>query len=201
MDRLFSEGPMRSGVEGSRKESATAIQQMSSNSSAAAGLDIMLFVTSFVRPLNEKAGNAISQKAPEQLFHAAAIKLGVVPNTGFDPVIAATEGEFTYNVYASASNNELSNELAMTSNIMGVVQTAYGPNANYKPLIDKLLELAGHDPDSIIPQPQQQGLMQDPAQTDPGGVDPGSQPNIQPRARFQGGGAMQEGSGGTATPA
>jgi len=199
MDRLFSEGPLRSGVEGRRKESATAIQQMSSNSSAASGLDTMLFMTTFVKPLNEKLGNAIAQRAGEHLFIAAAIQMGVNPQSGIDPVLVATQGDFTYNVYASALQSELSNELGMTSNIMGVVQTAYGPNANYKPLIDKLLELAGHDPDSIIPNPQQQGLMQDPTQADKGGVEPGGNPHIQPREAFQGGSAMQADAGGQAT--
>jgi len=195
MDRLFSEGPMRAGVEGRRKESATAIQQMTSNASAATGLDTLLFMTTFVRPLNEKLGNAIAQKAPEELFHAAANELQVNPQSGIDPVLAATEGDFIYNVYASAAQNDLANALANASNITGLIQTLYGPNANYKPFVDELIELAGHDPDAIIPNPVLDGFMANQAQQDMGGVEPGGSPSIMPRAQFQGGGAMGAGSG------
>lgn len=194
MDRMFSEGPLRSGVEGSRKESATAIMAMSSNSSAATGLDTFIFRTSLVKPLNEKLGNAIAQKAPEEIFEAAAMQLNFDPNSRLDPTLLATEGDFIYNVYSSASNDELSQVMSMNSNIMGLIQTVYGPNANYKPLVDEILEIAGHDPDSIIPNPMSQGLAGDPALGDPGGREPGGKPSIQPRAQFSGGG-MPQGSG------
>lgn len=193
LDRLFSEGPMRMGQEGRRKESATAIQQMSSNSSAATGLDTTVFALSFVKPLNEKLGEAIAQKAPEAFFIRAADELGVDPNH-MDPTLAATQGVFKYNVYASAAMNDLQNKLSLNSNIMGMIQTTYGPNANYRPFVADVVELAGYDPDEIIPNPMVQGLP-DVAQQDPGGVEPGGKPSIMPRMQFMGGGGMPQGSG------
>jgi len=192
MDRLFSEGPMRQGVSGPRKESATAIQAMSQNASANTGLDTTMFMTSCIRPLHEKLGNAIAQKAPEEIFQMAAKEMDVM--AGIDPYLSAVQGEFTYNVYATSMQNDVQNELANVSNMTGLLMTLYGKNANYKPLVDKLMEAAGYDPDSIIPNPMNIGLP-DPTQSDMGGVDSQGTPSIQPRAQFQGGGAMGAGSG------
>jgi len=192
LDRLLSEGPLRQGVEGKRKESATAMQMMGNNASASTGLDATMLMESCIKPLNIKLGNAIAQKAHEDLFQAAAADIGVKEN--FDPYISAVEGDFVYNVFATSSQNELANALANSSNLMGVIQTTYGAQANYKPLIDKVLEIAGYDPDSIIPNPLAM-QMNNPAQVDAGGVDPQGTPSIQPRAQFQGGGAMGAGSG------
>ena len=175
-----------------RKESATAIQMMSSNASANTGLDVMMFNASAMKPLHEKLGNAITQKAPDQIFQLAATEMGV--SREIDPFIAATQGDFDYNVFASSEQNDVANTLSTISNIAGLIQTIYGPNANFKPMIDSLLEKAGYDPDSIIPNPMQQG-MPNMAALDPGGVQPGGSPSIQPRAQFQGGGAMGAGSG------
>jgi len=186
LDKLLSEGALRQGVEGKRKESATAIQMMSSNASAATGLDSTMLMTSAIKPLHEKIGNAITQKAPEELFVAAAADKGV--SAGFDPYLAATQGDFTYNVFSSSSQNELANALTNASNLMGMIQTTYGPNANYKPLVDSVLEVAGYDPDSIIPNPAHQGAMVNPAQQDMGGVDPANNPSVSPRAAMLGGG-------------
>jgi hypothetical protein len=192
LDRLFSEGALRAGVEGKRKESATAIQQMSANASANTGLDTAMFMVTFVRPLHEKLGNAIDQKIPEEIYQAAGRDMQLSPN--LDPYLLATEGDFVYNVYASATQNELTNIISNNSNIMGIIQTAYGPNANYKPFVDDIVEMAGYDPETIIPSPQQQGAVPDPSIADAGGVDPGAAPSIQPRAQFQGG-QMGAGSG------
>jgi len=186
LDKLLSEGPLRQGVAGVRKESATAIQMMSSNSSAATGLDSTMLMTSAIKPLHEKLGNAIAQKAPDELYHAAAADIGVSEN--IDPVHAATSGDFIYNVFASSTQNELANEISNASNLMGLIQTTYGPNANYKPLVDKVLEVAGYDPDSIIPNPLHQGDMQNPASQDMGGVQPDGKPSVSPRAAMLGGG-------------
>jgi len=192
MDRLFSEGPMRMGQSGKRKESATAIQQMSQNASANTGLDTTLLMLSAIRPFHEKLGHAISQKAPESLYHLAAREIGVSPN--IDPYLAAVQGEFIYNVYATSMQNDVANELANVSNIIGLLMSTYGPQANYKPLADKLLETAGYDPDMIVPNPMQTGMANQ-AAMDAGGVDPQGKSSIQPRAQFQGGGAMASGSG------
>jgi len=194
MDSYFSEGPMRQGQPGVRKESATAIQAMSQNSSANSGLDATMFMVSFVRPLHEKLGYAIEQKAPAFLYALAARELGVVEN--IDPHVEAIRGKFKYNVFANAGQAEIANALSNTANIVGIIAQSYGKNANYKPMFDKLLETAGYDPDSIIPNPMQTG-MPNLAATDMGGVDPQQGQNIQPRAAFQGGGSgMAEGGGG-----
>jgi len=198
MDRLFSEGPMRQGVEGKRKESATAIQMMASNASASTGLDTVMFMASALKDIHFKLGNAIAQKAPEEVFKMAADSLGI-DTSRIDPYLAAVSGDFIYNAFASATQNDIAKALANTSNIMGIVQTAYGPNANYRPMLADLLEVAGYDPDVIIPSQQalQQGMPNTPEQ-DMGGVQPDPQP-IQPRSAFQGGAAMAEGGGGTAS--
>jgi len=192
LDKLLSEGPLRQGASGVRKESATAMQMMGNNASAATGLDATMLMTSAILPLNEKLGNAIAQHAPEELFTGAAADIGVKSN--LDPYLSAVQGDFKYNVFSSSSQNELANTLANSSNLMGIIQTTYGSQANYKPLIDKVLEVAGYDPDSIIPNPMAQ-QMTSPAQADMGGIDPQGKPSIQPRAQFQGGGAMGAGSG------
>ena len=118
--------------------------------------------------------------------------MGVSPQ--LDPFLAATQGEFDYNVFASSEQNDIANSLSNISNIAGLIQTIYGPNANFKPMIDTLVEKAGYDPDLIIPNPMEQN-MPNMAQMDMGGVEAGGQPSIQPRAQFQGGGAMGAGSG------
>lgn len=193
MDRLFSEGPLRSGVEGRRKESATAIQMMTSNASAATGLDTDLFRITFVEPLNRKIAAGIKQLAPDEVFYAAAAEL-LVDTDRYDPVYEATKGQFKINVFASATQTEFAAQLSNISNTLGVLQTLYGPNANYKPLIDPLIELLGHDPDSIVPNPLDHGVP-DMSQLDMGGVEPQGTPSIMPRAQFLGGGGMPEGSG------
>lgn len=192
MDRLFSEGPLRAGVEGRRKESATAIQMMTSNASAATGLDTDLFRITFVEPLNRKLMAAIKQTAPDEVFIAAASDLMVSDKT--DPVYEATNGQFDINVFASSAQAEFAAKLSNISNVIGMIQTTYGPNANYKPLVDQVVELLGLDPDAIIPDPVEQQLPNQ-AALDMGGVMPQGTPSIMPRAQFLGGGGMPEGSG------
>ena len=191
MDRLFSEGPLRSGVEGRRKESATAVQELSSNASAQSGLNTVVFNATFVQPLNEKLAAGIRQMAPDEIFTAAASDLMIHGN--IDPTEEATRGQIKLNVFAGSDQNEFATQLSNVSNVLGMIQTLYGPQANYKPLVDKVVGLLGLDPDSIIPDPFQ---MNQPnvAALDQGGVNPQGAPSVQPRAQFQGG-AMPEGSG------
>jgi len=192
MDRLFGEGNWRFGQPMRRKESATAIQLMNQNASALVGLNTFVFARSFVIPLNEKLSQLIRQRAPDEVFLAAAHFLGIDE----DPDIildAVSSGKFKINVFAGSQQQEFATVFSNVSNMIGLIQTLYGPNANYRPLIEKAIEALGFDPDQIIPHVDQR--MPNVAAQDLGGVEPQGQPTIVPRAAFLGGSAMPENSG------
>lgn len=190
MDRLVSEGPARAGSPTQRKETATQAQIMAAGASAAVNLDLTIFASSWAEQVVRRIAILSTQAAPAELFDAAAKSLGMDP-TVIDALGEASKGNFVYNVYSGSEQSDLNNAISNATNIIAIVQQVYGPNANYFPLMQKLLATGGFDPATIIPDPHAamsgQPSPPNPGFADFGGMQPGSQPNVQPRAAVQGG--------------
>ena len=164
MDQLIGESAMRLGAPGPRKETATTARIMASNAEYMTGLDVTVFGLTAIKPIIRKLAKLIKQNAPEELFAAVAEHLEI---QAVDPYREAL-GKFKLMIGSGAMQSQRDAVMANVSNLVALVQSTYGPNANYKPLVGKVLETQGFKVDEVIPDPNEQ---QHPAFGDLGGVE------------------------------
>lgn len=164
MDQLIGESAMRLGAPGPRKETATTARIMASNAEYMTGLDVTVFGLTAIKPIIKKLSRLIKQNAPEEIFSAVANHLEISADDPFRDSM----GKFKIMIGSGAMQSQRDAVMSNVSNLVALVQSTYGPNANYKPLVSKVLETQGFKVDEIIPDPNEQ---QHPAFGDLGGVE------------------------------
>lgn len=185
METLVAESPQRLGATGQRKETATVAKITQGNASQFLSLDLSVFSMTYAIPVMKKLIKMIRVAAPPIIFERAAEDLGIDVE---DAYLEALRGDYRISVGSGAHQAARDLAISNASNIAAIVQSVYGPNANYNPIMKPMLEENGLNPDDIIPQ--QRGGQVDPnspAFTDLGGVEGTDRLQVQPNVQLTGG--------------
>jgi len=182
-EQLVSESAQRSGGASARKETATVAKISAANTNAATSLDTGVFGLTFPKPAVEKIIKMIRQAAPPELFYAAAADAMIQVA---DPYTEALTGSYKVKVGNGVQQAARDIEISQASNTAAVVQSVYGENANFYPIMAPMLEALGLNPSEIIQDPTAQQQNQQ-IQADAGGVDGQQQIPPQQVAAVQGG--------------
>lgn len=194
MDRLVAESAQRSGGGSNKKETATEVKISSANAAATSSLDVTILNETFGNRFATVLVKMIRQAADPAIFYAAAEDLGITDVV--DPYEEALKGEFLISVGAGAMQAARDTAISNAANTIALIQSAYGPNANYQPLFKAALEMQGYNIDEIIPNPQGQMSPEEPAFNDLGGVSGEDNLTVQPNVQLSGGqfGASPQGN-------
>jgi hypothetical protein len=187
-EQLVSESAQRSGGSSQRKETATVAKITAANANTAVSLDTGVFGMTFAKRAVKKIIRMIRLAAPPELFEAAAEDAMV---DVADPYSEALLGTFKITVGNGVQQSARDMEISQASNTAAIIQSVYGPQANYYPILAPMLEAMGLNPSEIIQDPAAQQQNQQ-VQQDAGGV--GGQSQIPPQQVS----AVQGGQFGTA---
>jgi len=182
-EQLVSESAQRVGGSSSRKETATVAKIAAANSNTATSLDTGVFGLTFPKPAIKKIIRMIRQAAPVALFEAAAADAMIEVA---DPYTEALTGSYSVTVRNGVQQSARDIQISQASNTAAIVQSVYGPQANFFPIIAPMLEALGLNPSEIIQDPTAQQQNQQ-IQQDAGGVGGQSQIPPQQNAAVQGG--------------
>ena len=190
MESLVAESPQRMGQTGKASESATKTKLNASNSATALGLDSQVFSLSGPVDIAEKLLRMVRQAADPSIFFLAAnyLKLAVE-----DPYAEALTGDFRITVGAGASQAVKDLAISNAVNMAATLQSIYGPQANYFPIMAPMLEANGFKAEDIIQDPTAESQTA-PVGMDAGGTATESTPlTVQPNVALSGGqfGAQQ----------
>jgi len=183
MERLVAESDVRFGGVARGANTATESKLGASNSDMAVGLDAAMFRMTFAEPVVRKLIRMIKQAAPIEIFERAAEEAGIQVE---DAYIEAIKGAYKVTVGAGAQQIAKDVSISQASNMAAVLQSVYGPQANYYPIMAPMLESNGLDPETILQNPQQQ-TPNTQVQDDAGGVTGEDNMSVQPNVQFSGG--------------
>lgn len=164
-EQLVSESAQRMGGSGQRKETATVAKITAANSAAVTSLDTSVFGMSFCNRSVEKIITMIRQAAPAELFVAAAEDASI---ESADPYFEALTGKFSVKVGNGVQQAARDMAISQASNTAAIIQSVYGPQANYYDILAPMLEQLGYSPNSILQSPQ--GQQNQLVEQDLGGV-------------------------------
>jgi hypothetical protein len=181
MERLVAESAQRSG--GTTGGTATETKIASANASATASLDTTVLNETFGVRFAEKLILMIKQAADPEIFIKAAEDIKAISD---DPYAEAVQGNYLVSVGGGAQQSARDMALSNASNLAAILQSVYGPAANYRPLFKDAIEMQGINFDEVLPDPNQQ-QQQNPAMQDMGGVAGMDNMAPQPTLQFQGG--------------
>jgi hypothetical protein len=182
MERLVAESAQRSG--GTTGGTATETKIASANASATASLDTTVLNETFGVRFAEKLILMIKQAADPEIFIKAAEDIKAISD---DPYAEAVQGNYLVSVGGGAQQSARDMALSNASNLAAILQSVYGPAANYRPLFKDAIEMQGINFDEVLPDPNQQQQQQNPAMQDMGGVAGMDNMAPQPTLQFQGG--------------
>lgn len=182
MESLVAESAQRMGQSAPRKESATETKISAANSSTALGLDMTVFNITGPQKWVEKLIRMVRLAADPEVFDAAAESLRIVVD---DPYSEALTGDFRIKVGAGAHQAAKDLSISNASNMAAIIQSVYGPEAQYNPIMAPMLEQNGLNPEEILPAPQGQPQL---AAQDAGGVAGADNLTAQPNVQLSGGG-------------
>jgi len=173
------------GATAQRKETATVAKITQGNASQFLSLDLSVFSMTFAIPVMRKLIKMIRLAASPLIFERAAEELGIEVE---DAYLEALKGDYRISVGSGAHQAARDLAISNASNIAAIVQSVYGPNANYAPIMKPMLEENGLNPDDIIPQPDGGRIdPNSPAFTDLGGVQGTDRLQVQPNVQLTGG--------------
>jgi len=185
MQLLVGESAQRLGGETKRKETATQAKLTATNAAIAVSLDTKVFGMTFAQPFVKKLIRAIRQIVEPDMFIKAAEAEGIEVE---DPYFEALTGEYQIIVGSGALQAEKDAAISNAANIAAILQSVYGPNANYYPIMSKVLEAMDLSPDDVIPDPKkEQEMAQNPAFSDLGGLQGEDNLTVQPNVQMSGG--------------
>jgi len=184
MESLVAENAQRMGAATQRKESATASKLMASNASTMMGLDLQVFAITSTNKIIQKMVKMIRQAAEPDIFDkAAAAENVVVP----DAYREALSGSYRVTVGSGAGQAVKDLSISNASNMAAIIQSVYGAQANYHPIMKPMLEANGLPADMIIQDPQEQQQAH-PSEQDAGGTATNPQNlTVQPNVQMSGG--------------
>jgi len=182
-EQLVSESAQRTGGSSQRKETATVAKIQASNANTSVSLDTGVFGLTFPKRAVRKIISMIRQAAPPELFIAAAEDALVQVS---DPYVEALTGKFKISVGNGVQQTVRDIAISQASNTAAIVQSVYGQNANFFPIVAPMLEALGLNPSDIIQDPTAQQQNQQ-IQQDAGGVGGQQQIPVQQNAAVQGG--------------
>lgn len=181
MEGLVSESAQRTGQSAPRKESATETKIAASNSATALGLDVTVYSITGPERWVEKIIRMVRLAADPSVFEEAARSIGVLVE---DPYQEALTGDFRVKVGAGAHQAAKDIAISNASNIAAIIQSIYGPAAQYNEIMRPMLEDNGYNPDNILPAPQGQPQL---APQDLGGMAGDDNLTVQPNVALTGG--------------
>jgi len=196
MQILVAESPQKIGASGPRKETATQSKIQAVGTSRSVGFDAAIFGMTGPEAVVRKIIRAIKQTAPIEIFQRAADMLEIDTQDAFQEAIT---GDYRIKVGSGQHQAAIDLKISNSSNTAAIVQSVYGPAANYHEIISPMLEAQGFNPDEIIPNPKEQLDPNSPIVNDMGGIQDGAAPlTPQPVAQLNGGqfGKGQGGQGG-----
>ena len=182
-EQLVSESAQRVGGSGQRKETATVAKIAAANANTATSLDTGVFGMTFPVRAVKKIIRMIRQAAPPEIFEAAARDAMI---SVADPYVEALTGSFKIKVGNGVQQSARDIAISQASNTAAIVQSVYGNQANFYPIMAPMLEAMGLNPSDIIQDPTAQQPNQQ-IQQDAGGQDGQSQIPRQQVAAVQGG--------------
>lgn len=189
MEALVSESAQRMGQTGKASESATKTKATAANTATALGLDLQIFALSGPTDIVEKLLRMVRQSADPFIFEQAARYLRIEVE---DAYAEALTGDFRITVGAGAAQAVKDLHISNAVNIAATLQSIYGPQANYFPIMSPMLEANGFKAEDIIQDPRAEQPTA-PTEQDAGGFNQeGSPLTAQPTAVLNGGG-FQEG--------
>ena len=98
----------------------------------------------------------------------------------------AIKGAYKVTVGAGAQQASKDLSISNASNMAAIVQSVYGPQANYYPILAPMMEANGLNPEEILQNPNQQVPNQQ-VQQDAGGQDGKDNLTVQPNVALSGG--------------
>jgi len=184
MERLVAESAQRMGGEGKSSTTATEVKISSANASASSTLDASTFNVTFAEPIVNKLVRMIRLAAAPSVFEAAAMDIKAMSP---DPYQEALTGDFSITVGAGAMQAARDLALSNAANLAAIIQSVYGPNANYHPILKQAIEMQGINIDEVIADPRQGPQPSDLANSDLGGMAGQDNLTVQPNVQMSGG--------------
>jgi len=182
-EQLVSESAQRAGGSSQRKETATVAKIQAANTNTSVSLDTNVFGITFPNRAVQKIIRMIRQAASPELFFAAAEDSMV---SVADPYTEALTGTFNISVGNGVQQTVRDIAISQASNTAAIIQSVYGQNANFFPIISPMLEALGLNPSDIIQDPTADQQNRQIGQ-DAGGVGGQNQIPVQQNAAVQGG--------------
>ena len=181
MENLVAESAQRMGQGGKASESATNTKIKSANSAQAMGLDVAIFALTGPNSMVEKIIRMVRLAADPAIFEAAAASIGIVVE---DAYMEAVTGDYRIKVGAGAHQAAKDLSISNAANIAAIIQSVYGPAAQYNKIMEPMLSENGYNPDDILPAPQGQPQT---APQDAGGMSGEADLTVQPNVQMTGG--------------